>query len=323
MNNSHSLQRRLLLGYSAVASILAIAGIVFLVLYASSQSRLRSLKKERDIMANNLATFRNMQISSGNTNLGGPERHTFASHTDGSLQEYAFAPPLAQSGTKDLLLIVYFHGMGSNTMEPFVTPKDTAIAQGLIASQPAAAIASLSYRPPSSWLNDQALDDVNQNIRELLHRYPFSRIVLAGTSMGGVSALAYSYLAPPDITAKLLGVVSCESTGDLKKLFGTTSSLVKNGLISGLGGNPDTVPLAYERRSLLLNLPVLSPRLRFAIISATKDSLIKPQLQEDIVKGLKARNIAAKLITVDEHHGIPPATIYKQGLDFVMDNDNE
>jgi acetyl esterase/lipase len=321
MNNSHSLQRKLLLGYSAVASLLAITGIVFLVLYVGSQSRLRGLKKERDVMANNLATFRNMQISSGNTNLGGPERHTFASHSDGRIQEYAFTPPLVQSGTKDLLLIVYFHGMGSNVMEPFVSPKNTAITQGLAASQPAAAIASLSYRAPSSWLNDAALDDVNQNIRELLQRYPFSRIVLVGTSMGGVSALAYSYLAPPDIAAKLLGVISCESAGDLKKLFSTTSNLVKNGLIEGLGGTPDTVPLAYEKRSLLLNLPVLSPRLRFAIISASKDSLIKPQLQEDIVEGLKARNIAAKLITIDEQHGFPPATIYKQGLDFVMDND--
>ncbi len=138
---------------------------------------------------------------------------------DGNKDDFAVLPPNSLQGQKDLTLVVYLHGMGSTYMEPFLTPKDKPISQALLEHNPTMVVASLNYRGQSAWANDVAVADIDQNIRELVNRFPISKIVIMGTSMGGCSALAYSYLAADDIKAKMIGVVAAEPAGDLALLF--------------------------------------------------------------------------------------------------------
>ena len=180
-------------------------------------------------------------------------------------------------------------------------------------------IASLSCRGPSAWANDNAVADINQNIHELLYRYPISKIVIMGTSMGGCSALAYSYLAADDIKAKMIGVVAAEPAGDLALLYDKThSQIVKSGLIGAFGGDPQLQSQGYYSRSILNNTAKIAPNMRFAIVSAKQDSVIPPQFQEAIMNSLKDNKISCTLIEVDEKHGMPPASVFVTGLDFVV-----
>ncbi|MBX9952881.1 MAG: hypothetical protein K2Y39_27150, partial [Candidatus Obscuribacterales bacterium] len=68
----------------------------------------------------------------------------------------------------------------------------------------------------------------------------------------------------------------------------------------------------------LHNLDNVTGQMRFAIISATKDVIVPPRFQKDVISTLEKRNLAARLFEVDEGHGTAPADLYAQGLDFVM-----
>jgi len=262
---------------------------------------------------------RNDQAFSEERLPGVPERHAFISHLDGTHDDMAILPPQAFQGQKDLTLVVYLHGMGSGYMEPFLAPKDKTIGQALAEHNPALVIASLSYRGQSAWGNDVAVADINQNIHELLDRYPISKIVIMGTSMGACSALSYSYLAPEDIKSKIIGVVAAEPAGDLTLLYDKTKSqIVKSGMIGAFGGPPNMQPQPYISRSLLNNTDKIPPSLRFAIISAKQDGVIKPDFQQAIINALQDKKIGCQLIEVDEQHGIPQASTYVRGLDYVV-----
>lgn len=58
--------------------------------------------------------------------------------------------------------------------------------------------------------------------------------------------------------------------------------------------------------------------MRFAIISATRDAIVPPSFQKELMTVLKNRNLDAHLIEVNSGHGIPPAEYYSEGLDFVL-----
>jgi acetyl esterase/lipase len=130
-------------------------------------------------------------------------KETFISKLDGAEDYYVYTPPAVKVHRAILSLFVYFHGMGSTALEPYLVPKDRTLAKLVCQQNPRASFLSPNYRGDSSWLNETAILDVNQNIRSVTNRYPAAKIVLIGTSMGGCSALAYSYLAPMRSKARL------------------------------------------------------------------------------------------------------------------------
>ena len=54
------------------------------------------------------------------------------------------------------------------------------------------------------------------------------------------------------------------------------------------------------------------------IETALLPSVIPPQFQEAIMNSLKDNKISCTLIEVDEKHGMPPASVFVTGLDFVV-----
>lgn len=314
---SESLKKRIFVAYTVVVSLVAIAGIVFFILFLVQASSVKKYKKRCDIMQQNLTSIRTAQMYSGDQTVGAPEKHRFISHVDGLLEEYACMTPAALGAIDDNVLVVYLHGMGSSALEPFVSPKNKTIYQAISEKQPEAIVLSLPYRASSSWLNDAALADVDQNIKEVLQRYPIKKIIIMGTSMGGISSLAYSALACPEVKSKIVGVVSSEGSGDLLKVYETTSTLVKNGMLTALG-DPAVDPAPYERRSLIKHLREVPRTVKYAIISSTKDHVIKPILQKEMVEALEKDGYQAKLIEIEDQHGVPDARVYAEGLEYVL-----
>ena len=304
---------------TSLAAAGAIGSLVFLILFIVAQSQVGSLKKKATALQTELSQTRNAQVFQGQLPPGVPETQSFISQLDGSHDLMAILPPNSLQGQKDLTLVVYLHGMGSTFMEPFLTPKDHTISQALATHNSAMVIASLNCRGQSAWCNNQAVADIDQNIHEMLDRFPISKIVIMGTSMGGCSALAYIYLAAADIKAKMIGVVAAEPAGDLTLLYDKSKSqIVKNGLIGAFGGPPQLQPQGYISRSLLNNIDKVPNHLRFAIISAKQDSVIPPEFQQAIMNNLEDKKFGCRLVEVDEQHGVPSATAFVTALDYVV-----
>jgi predicted esterase len=245
-------------------------------------------------------------------------RRTFASHVDGKEDFYAVLPP-SMSGRLDDILIVYLHGMGSSYLEPFMYPEPTPVATAFAKRWANVCILSCNYRQQASWGRDEAMADISQNIREIEQQYPIKQIVIAGTSMGGCTALTYATEAPDDIKQKIVGVLSVEGAGDLAKLYQTTAyDDLRKALEQALGGTPTTAPAEYARKSFLPNIAKLGTSVRVAVVSATHDNVVPTPLQEEIVKELQNNHHPVDLIKVESVHKPPPDDIYVKAMDFVL-----
>ncbi len=301
-----------------VSALLNLAGVVFFILFLQTASHLKHTKREKNNIMQNMAMLRGQDKVNEILNSEQVIKSTFVSHFDGQEDSFAVLPPRTPKPPEGYDLVIYLHGMGSTFLEPFVAPQSESIAKRVCDSRPTIIFASLNYRRAWSWGNDAAISDISQNIRELMQRYPVNRIILIGTSMGGCTVLTYSALAPDDVKAKIIGAVSSEGAGDLARLFKETKNAsIPPALANAFGGRPESVPERYARQSFLSNIEQMRGPMRFAIISATRDTTVPPSFQKELVSVLEKRNLAARLIEVNSAHGIPPADCYLQGLDFV------
>jgi len=309
------LKKYLLLVVLGVSLLLNAAGIVFFIGYLHVNDRYKQVKRERDEVVKNVTLMRAAGVI-------GPEgqsvmRRVYRSYVDGAEDAFGVIAPLAGPPARDLTLIVYMHGMGSNFLEPFVNPVDIPIAKTIVDRDPGTVFMSVNYRGKASWGNEAAISDITQNIHMVMSEYPIAKIILVGTSMGGCTVLNYATKAPPDIKSKLQGIVSVESAGDLVQLYNESKHpAVKGAMIEALGGSPEQKMDAYITTSFLHNINNLPKHVNVAIVSAKRDEIVPPHLQRDIVEALNKQGVHVKLIEVDEGHGAPEASVYLSGVDF-------
>lgn len=276
------------------------------------------MRKERDVITHNLSSARANSVLADDIDGSHLIKRTFQSHVDGIEDWYALMPP-STSGRLDNTLVVYLHGMGSSFIEPFIYPAGETISHALISKYANVCLLSCNYRKETSWGNDAALADITQNIRHIVNQYPFKRIVLMGTSMGGYSVLNYAAVAPNDIKEKLCGIVSVEGAGDLKELSTISQNAsVPAAIIASMGGTPEQQPANYEKRNFFQNLSGLPKTVRIAVVSAKEDTIVPAELQRKLVQTLEGEHYAVKLFEVEGRHGVPPAPIYLQGLEFAL-----
>jgi dienelactone hydrolase len=305
-----------------ISVLLNIGTIIFLACYLPAQSkRFKAVKRERNQMAQSINTLRAANAANEGLESGRFVKQSFISQADGQEDQYALMAPSSSSSQAETL-VVYLHGMGSNVLEPFVVPSgEQVIAQGIASKYPSAVLLSCSYRREASWGSDLAMADITQNVRTILQQYPIKRIILMGTSMGGCTVLTYATSAPSDIQQKLAGIVSVEGAGSLDKLFhATNNAQVRFALLLAMGGSYKQVPAAYDRKSFLPNIGLLPPNVRVAVVSASRDHVVPPFLQDEIVQALEQRHVPTKLISIDASHGAPPARVYVEALDFALGN---
>lgn len=299
--------------------LLNVAGIVFFIGFLQARGSLRHVKKERNLIAHNLSLLSGQSRVTTVLNSDDLVKCHFVSHFDGQPDDFAYLPPRNTSSPTGFDMVVYLHGMGSTYLEPFVCPDAQSIAGLIVSRNPNLVFVSLNYRRGWSWGNDAAICDISQNIREVMQRYPINRIVLMGTSMGGSTSLTYCAVAPPDIKAKIAGAVSSEGAGDLARLYSKTGNdAIRPALVNAFGGTPETVPDRYSRQSFLPNLVHLSPGVRVAVISATRDKVVPREFQKEIQSALQERKVQSRLLEVEGGHGVPAADYYLSGLTFVL-----
>lgn len=312
---------KLLAGGLLVSLLCNIAGLVFFILFLAKHGQLKSVKRERAALEQQLAVLRSGKMIGEAMGSEKILKRTFVSVLDGQMDWYGFAPPRYLAGRTDYTLIVYLHGMGSNYMEPFVTPARGSIADAICSYNPECAILSPNYRKEQSWGNDAAISDISQNIRQVLAEYPFARVVIMGTSMGGCTSLNYAAVAPADIKPLIKGVVSMEGAGDLVQLYRSTSQPgVARAMIMGFAGSPEQIPEVYSRKSFFSNLADTTPAMRFYILGARADKVVPFSLQQEIVRRLESRKLATRFEIIDGDHQVPAASFYVEGLKFVLSN---
>jgi pimeloyl-ACP methyl ester carboxylesterase len=302
-----------------VASLVLNAlGVVLLVFFFKLQSSYKSVVSEKQVLQQNLAATQAGALPTDAVGSQQVSKRNFISHVDGLEDTYSVLAP-SMAGRLDYILVVYLHGMGSNSMEPFLYPSGESISTAIAKRYPNVCLLSCSYRKEQSWGSDAAMSDITQNIREVMQQYPIKQIVLMGTSMGGCTALSYGVSAPDDIKSKLSGIVSVEGAGDLGALYSKTSNpQVRAAMEAAMGGSFASAPQEYKRKSFIPNIDKLPKSARVAVISATQDTIVPVELQAQIVQELQAKGYSVTRIDVDAPHGAPPAPNYIKGLEFAL-----
>lgn len=314
--------------------LLNAAGIVFTVLYFDARGDIKKMKKEKSRVEHNM-----MLAAQAAANAKYTDEHTkqpppspvivkemaerivvrnFTSLVDGVQDEIGIQEPKA-GANQATILIVYFHGMGANYMQPFLYPSDVPVARAFESVEPNTCVLSVNYRKESSWGNDLAVADVTQNIRHVMQEMPIHRIVLAGGSMGGCSAMGYAIQAPVDIRDKLIGVISVQGASDLVQLYRTTAlEAIRICMREALGGTPDQVAGVYLAKSLNHNLDKVPAHLRFAIVTTDQDTIVPSALQYAIADQLKAKNLKVEQIKLNGNHSPPAWPAYAAAYKFIL-----
>jgi pimeloyl-ACP methyl ester carboxylesterase len=291
------------------------------VLLINQGHHISQLKKQKNEIAHQLSLVQAVAASKI-TEFMSPyrvSRQVFMSHSDNHEDCFGLAPPNPAPYPGGFTLIVYLHGLGSNFLEPFIYPSrgsKTPIGVALTGRYPGTIMLSCSYRREGSFGNDLALADITQNIRQICQQYPIKKIILFGESMGGMTVLNYGATAPGDIQEKLSGIVSIEGTGDLTMLYNETIPGIRIAM-EKIYGTPQQNPQVYLNKSFNHNVHRLPPRVRVALISATKDKIVPPNLQVAVYQALKSNNNPAIIIPFDSGHGFPTEPMSIQCFDFV------
>lgn len=294
--------------------------ILLLVLLINQGHHISQLKKQKNEIAHQLSLVQAVAASKI-TEFMSPyrvSRQVFMSHSDNHEDCFGLAPPNPAPYPGGFTLIVYLHGLGSNFLEPFIYASrgsNTPIGVALTGKYPGTIMLSCSYRREGSFGNDLALADITQNIRQICQQYPIKKIILFGESMGGMTVLNYGATAPGDIQAKLSGIVSIEGTGDLTMLYNETIPGIRIAM-EKIYGTPQQNPQVYLNKSFNHNVHRLPPRVRVALISATKDKIVPPNLQVAVYQALKSNNNPAIIIPFDSGHGFPTEPMSIQCFDF-------
>lgn len=299
--------------------LLNAAGIVFFILFLNEHGHYKSARREKAVLERSLMLAQSGSAVQQVMSSDAVQKRLFVSQRDGNMDTFAFQAPQYAASSLDYTLVVYLHGMGSNFMEPFVKPSEQTVAAAITRDNPRVGFLSCNYRQEASWGNDAAVSDIEQNIRELIQEYPFKKIVMMGTSMGGCVALNFAATAPDDIKSKIAGVVSMESSGDLVSLFAKTKTgAIRPAMMMAFGGAPDQVESTYRRKSFLSNIESLPRSARVYILSAKADTVVPPELQRKVIDELKQRAIACHMDEIEGQHEAPSAQYYSRGLRFAL-----
>jgi len=297
------------------------AGVIFFAFYLNALSHLNTVKLERKQLATTLAYAQTANVVSELSALDKVDKRAFISHFDGNEDVFAVEPIAIPTRTRDVTLFVFLHGMGGTCAEPFEMPKNTPLADVILAKDHSYVVLSPNCRAPAGWASDGVISDITQNIRLICQQYPVKHIYLIGSSMGGCVSLIYAALAPDDVKARLEGVVSIEGAGDLAELYHKSAQDgLRIAMDQSFGGSPERVTMGYAAKRFLMgsNISAVPAKTRFALISARQDKIVPPEFQDALYKALTAQGRPVLLIPVEMGHGWPPLTTVMSAVDFVL-----
>jgi pimeloyl-ACP methyl ester carboxylesterase len=304
-----------------ISLVVNVAGVIFFAFYLNALGHLNSVSMERKQLATTLAYTQTANVVSELSALDKVDKRAFISHFDGNEDVFAVEPIAVPTKTRDVTLFVFLHGMGASCAEPFQRPKNTPLADMILAKDHSYVVLAPNYRAPAGWASDAVISDITQNIRLLCQQYPVKHIYLIGGSMGGCVSLIYAALAPDDIKSKLEGVVSIEGAGDLAELYHKSAENgVRIAMDQSFGGSPERVGMAYAAKRFLFgpHISAVPLRTRFALISARQDKIVPPEFQDALYKALTEQRRPVTMLEVDMGHGWPPVATVMSAVDYVL-----
>jgi pimeloyl-ACP methyl ester carboxylesterase len=189
----------------------------------------------------------------------------FTAKCDNSKQHYLVAYPAVFKSDKLHHALILLHGHGSNrwqafddTVKEFRAGRDAAAAREMFVISP-------DYRAKTSWMGPKAEADLLQILDELKAQFRIGKVIIAGASMGGSSALTFAAMHPEVVD----GVVSMNGTANHIEYENFQDAISKS-----FGGSKAELPLEYKKRSAeywpeRLTMPL-------GITASGKDQVVPP-----------------------------------------------
>jgi dipeptidyl aminopeptidase/acylaminoacyl peptidase len=245
----------------------------------------------------------NIVIHEGEPISDGICEESFVASFDGTRQTYLLLESRGSKDTSAPLLVLYLHGASTHQDQGMTAGIYDGFFERLwdwVQSQNGVYVCP-DYRGPS-WMGPAAEADVVDILAALRKRYPDSRVLLTGGSMGGTSALIFAARHPE----LLNGVYALCPATDMTEMYPTFSDQ----LLKSYGGSPDEVPEVYRERSSRYYAESLS-QLPVAIIHGADDELIPVSHSRSIVEALRAKNANLQYVEVEGygHQALYPADV--------------
>jgi len=241
--------------------------------------------------------------------------YEFESSFDGSKQSFLekdFAPD--DSGA-NRLVFVYLHGALSHQEQGM-----TAGIYGGTFERWAAELARRraiyicpEYRG-NSWMGPAAEADLLDVLNVVSERFPGRRLILAGGSMGGTSALIFASRHPE----KLDGVIALCPATDPALMF----QVFPDHFLESYGGSPDDVPEVFLDRTSRTRVDALSS-LPLAIVHGSFDAVIGVEHSRILVSQLQEHRARFHYTEIPEgDHDSPLQVPLSELLDFALSLDS-
>lgn len=208
--------------------------------------------------------------------LGEPIEAAFKAKVDKTVQKYVVMLPADFDAQKQHHLLIVLHGHGSDRWQYIREDRGECKGARDMAARHGLILVSPDYRASTSWMGPKAEADMVQLIGLLRKKYKVGKVLMAGASMGGASALIFAALHPTLVQ----GVVSQNGTANMVEYEGFPKAIA-----ASYGGNKKQKPAEYRKRS-----PELMPKrftMPIAFCVGGKDTSVPPDSVRRLVARLK------------------------------------
>jgi pimeloyl-ACP methyl ester carboxylesterase len=243
-------------------------------------------------------------------------QHEFKSSFDGSAQTFLEKDFGDGDSKVTRLVFVYLHGALSH--------QDQGVTAGIYnrtfekwgeeLARRSAVYVCPEYRG-NSWMGPAAEADVLDLLRLLTKRFPGRRLILAGGSMGGTSALIFASRHPEELD----GVIALCPATDPALMFG----VFPEHFVESYGGSPEKVPQVFSGRTSRSRVDALAS-LPLAIVHGSSDAIIGVEHSRILVRELRKCGARCHYTEIPEgDHDSPLQIPLFVLLDFVMSKDSK
>ena len=210
---------------------------------------------------------------------------SFVARFDKTEQRYVVVRPKGFDLTRANTAIVALHGHGSDRWQFVKQNRGECKGTRDVAAEHGFLLVSPDYRAKTSWMGPAAEADLQQILDELKEKYGVRRVIVAGGSMGGTSALAFAALHPD----RVAGCVSLNGTANMVEYANFTEAIAE-----AYGGTKQQRPEVYRSRSAELHADML--KMPLAMTTGGKDTAVPPDSCLRLAAKLKKLSRPVELI---------------------------
>jgi pimeloyl-ACP methyl ester carboxylesterase len=237
------------------------------------------------------------------------QEENFTARCDNSKQNYLLIYPPNFHHDKEHHLLVLLHGHGSDrrqiiddSVHEFRAGRNAAMTRSMLVVSP-------DYRARTSWMGPKAEADMLQILEILKAQFRIGKVVVAGASMGGSSALTFAAMHPELVD----GVVAMNGTANHIEYEN-----FQDAIQDSFGGSKAEIPHEYKCRSAeywpeRFTMPV-------AITASGRDEIVPPASVLRLAGAIK--KLQPEQVTLIHRESAGHSTSYEDSqaaFEFVLD----